>query len=76
MLLVRLLSDPDTRQWLWEILDASHCFEARIAAVNGYAPDPIGTWLMAGEQKVGWWIWEQLDEAAPMLASQMRREHR
>jgi hypothetical protein len=77
MLLIRLLSDQDIRQWLWEVvIDAGHAFETRMGSVGGYAHDPIGTWLMAGEQKLAWWIWEQLDAASPDLASLMRREHR
>lgn len=75
LLLIGLLGDENIRQWLWEIIDQGHAFEVRIAS-TGYSPDPIGTWLMAGEQRLAWWIWEQLDEASPELAGLMRREHK
>ena len=77
MLLTRLLGDPDIRQWLWEILDAGHAFGGpRRAAVGGYAADMLGDYIFFGEHRLAWWIWTQLDDASPELASQMRREHR
>lgn len=74
-LLRRLLGDAEVRAFIREFLDDCHAFEPRFAS-TGYSPDPYGTFLYAGEQKAGWHLWAQLDEAAPELASLMRREDR
>ena len=71
--LIQLMQHPEGRVWLKEMLDKFHAFETRFASVNGMARDVEGTWLMAGEQRSGWWLWEQLDEADPVVASRLRR---
>ena len=71
--LMQTMQHPEGRKWLKEMLDRFHTFEARMASVNGMAPDPMGTMLLAGEQRCGWWIWEQLDDADPVVASRLRR---
>ena len=71
--LIQMMQHPDGRVWLKEMLDQFHAFETRFAAVNGMARDVEGTWLLAGEQRCGWWIWQQLDEADPVVASRLRR---
>ena len=72
-MIIRLLADEEVRSFFWEYLSDTHAFEPRFAS-TGYAPDPMGTFLYAGEQKAGWHLWAQLDAAAPDLASLMRRE--
>lgn len=71
--LVNLMTIPEGRLWLKEMLDRFHAFETRFAATPGGMRDDAGTWLMAGEQRCGWWLWEQLDEADPVIASRLRR---
>jgi hypothetical protein len=71
--LIGLMQHPEGRVWLKELLDRCHTFETRFASINGYARDDMGTWLMAGEQKVGWSLWEELDDADPVVASRLRR---
>jgi hypothetical protein len=74
--LIQTMQHPEGRLWLKETLDRFHAFETRLAAVNGFARDDLGTFLMLGEQRCGWAIWEQLDEADPVLASRIRRGER
>lgn len=74
--LIQMMQHPEGRVWLKEVLDRFHAFETRFASVNGMARDVEGTWLMAGEQRCGWWLWEQLDEADPVVASRVRRGNR
>lgn len=73
LLLGRLLAEPEGRRWLWDLLDYAHAFETRFAS-SGMGPDPMGSMFYAGQQNVGWHLWEQLDAAAPDLAGLMRRE--
>lgn len=71
--LIGMMQHPEGRLWLKEVLDRFHTFETRFASVNGVADHPAGTWMFAGEQKSGWWLWEQLDDADPVIASRLRR---
>lgn len=71
--LIQMMQHPVGRTWLKKMLDRFHTFETRFASVNGMARDIEGTWLLAGEQRSGWWIWEQLDEADPVQANRLRR---
>ena len=71
--LKQIMQHPEGRVWLKELLDEMHAFETRFASVNGLAPDPYGSWFLAGQQKCGWKLWEQFDEADPVLASRIRR---
>jgi hypothetical protein len=71
--LTHMMQHPIGRVWLKEMLERFHAFETRFASVNGMARDVEGTWLLAGEQRCGWWLWEQLDEADPVVASRLRR---
>lgn len=71
--LIAMMQHPEGRKWLKEVLDHHHTFELRFASVNGFARDIEGTWAMAGEQRAGWWIWQQLDDADPVIASRLRR---
>jgi hypothetical protein len=71
--LIQMMQHPEGRVWLKELLDKFHAFETRFASVNGMANHAEGTWLMAGEQRCGWWLWEQLDDADPVVASRVRR---
>lgn len=73
-LIARSMSDPAFRDWIWQYLRDCHVFETRFAS-TGYSPDPLGSWLYAGEQKAAWHLWAQIDDAVPELASLMRREH-
>jgi hypothetical protein len=71
--LTAIMQHPEGRLWLKELLDKWHAFETRFASVNGMARDVEGTWLLAGVQRCGWQLWEELDEADPLLASRVRR---
>ena len=71
--LIGAMQHPEGRRWLKEVLDHHHTFELRFAATLAGMRDVEGMWIMAGEQRAGWWIWEQLDEADPVIASRLRR---
>jgi hypothetical protein len=71
--IIGLMQHPVGRVWLKEKLDQMHAFETRFASVNGMARDEAGTWLLAGEQRCGWALWCELDDADPVLASRLRR---
>lgn len=71
--LIGMMQHPEGRVWLKEVLDRFHTFETRLAATPGGMSDIPGTFMMAGEQRSGWWLWEQLDEADPVIASRLRR---
>jgi hypothetical protein len=71
--LIGMMQHPVGRIWVKEVLDRFHAFDTRFASVNGLARDVEGTWLLAGEQRCGWWLWEQFDEADPVQASRLRR---
>jgi hypothetical protein len=71
--LINSMQHPEGRKWFKELIDRTRAFETRFASINGYARDDMGTWFLAGQQKVGWGVWEELDEADPVLASRLRR---
>ena len=71
--LIQMMQHPEGRLWLKEMLERWHAFETRFASVNGFARDVEGTWLLAGEQRCGWDLWDQLDKADPVQASRLRR---
>jgi hypothetical protein len=66
--LVHAMQHQHGRLWLKEVLDRLHTFDTKFANVTGER-----TWFFAGEQKAGWDIWADLDEADPVLASALRR---
>ena len=74
MFLQRQLENPLFRKWLWEQLDTLGTFENAF----GYSPagftDPMATQFKLGMKAAGWALWETFDNAAPELASLMRRE--
>ncbi len=72
--LTALLSLPEGRAWLWEVLDEFDAFKTRFGVTPSGFPDPQGTLYRMGMKDAGWWLWTQLDDAAPELASLMRRE--
>lgn len=74
--LTALMSRPEARAWLWEILDEFDTFRPRFGITPAGFPDPQGSWYRAGMRDAGWWLWTQLDDADPDLASMMRREHK
>lgn len=76
VLLLRLLNDPDTRDWIWGLLTEFGTFEMKFAATPTGFPDPQATAYHRGRHSAGWRIWAELDDAAPELASLMRREHK
>jgi len=71
--LVGMMQHPEGRKWLKEVLDHFHTFELRFATTQGGQRDDLGTFTLAGEQRSGWWLWQQLDEADPVIASRLRR---
>lgn len=72
--LVRLLSDPDGREWIMELMRDWNVFGPMQSATTPTGhPDQIATAFLSGLSKAGWRIWAELDEASPELASAMRR---
>lgn len=74
LFLYRLLNDPDFRAWLWDKMVAFGTFENRFMASPTGFPDQMATQFQAGMKAAGWALWEEFDNAAPDLASLMRRE--
>lgn len=74
LFLYRLMNDPDFRGWLWERLVDFGTFENRFMASPTGFPDQAATQFQSGMKAAGWALWEQFDDAAPDLASLMRRE--
>jgi hypothetical protein len=72
--LKRELNDPVFRDWMWSLLDDFGTFTKVIAASPTGFPDPRATDYHDGRRSCGWRIWVELDDAAPELASLMRRE--
>jgi hypothetical protein len=73
--LARLLSDPEGREWIWEILTRCSTFAIiHASGPNGF-PDPLATEFHRGIWDAGWKLWCELDDAVPEMASRMRREH-
>ena len=72
--LVHLMSNEMFRKWLFTQLQAFGTFDNAFGATPTGFPDPYATWFKAGMKAAGWSLWEVFDEAAPDLASLMRRE--
>lgn len=72
--LQRQMENTMFREWLWDQLTALGTFENSF----GYSPagftDPMATQFKLGMKAAGWALWETFDNAAPELASLMRRE--
>lgn len=72
--LVTQMQNPMFREWLMEKLVGFGTFENAFgASVTGF-PDPLATYMRSGMKAAGWSLWEEFDDAAPDLASEMRRE--
>jgi hypothetical protein len=71
--LIQMMQHPEGRLWLREVLERFHTFELRLATTPGGMRDDVGTMMLMKEQACGWWLWEQLDEADPVVASRVRR---
>jgi hypothetical protein len=74
MFLIRQMENPMFRDWLMEQLVALGAFANTFGLSPAGFPDPNATWFAAGQKAAGWYLWEIFDQAAPELASQMRRE--
>lgn len=74
LLLTNLLQDPMFRELLWEQLVRMGAFDNAFGAGPTGFPDPLATQFQLGRKAAGWDLWEMFDNAAPDLASLMRRE--
>lgn len=72
--LVWLMENQDFRVWLMERLVEFGTFENCFGASPNGSPDPLATQFQAGMKAAGWSLWTTFDDAAPELASLMRRE--
>lgn len=75
-LLAALLANPEIRDWLWELISEFDAFRKRFGITPSGFPDSLGTAYRDGWRDAGWYLWTQLDDADPDLASLMRREHK
>ncbi len=74
-LLTALLQDPRIREWFWELITEFDAFNTRFGDQSaGHAAGQV-SFYWRGLHDAGWRLWTQLDDAAPELASLMRREH-
>ena len=70
----QLLQNAQFREWLMGKLVGFNTFGNTFAAGMTGFPDQNATWFHAGMKAAGWALWEEFDDAAPDLASIMRRE--
>lgn len=72
---LRHLMEADMfREWLYEVLTEFSTFNPPFGASPTGFPDPLHTQFLQGKAKAGWRLWTIFDDAAPDLASLMRRE--
>lgn len=72
--LANLMTSADFREWLWEVLTGFGTFQNAFGAGPSGHPDPMATQFQLGQKAAGWHLWATFDDAAPELASQMRRD--
>jgi hypothetical protein len=72
--LAQLMTSTDFRDWLWEVLVSLGTFENAFGAGPTGFPDPMATQFQLGQKAAGWHLFTTFDDAAPDLASQMRRD--
>ena len=71
----KVFADPAGRKAMWDILDALHPFDIRLAVGPTGFPDPMGSFIHLAEQQAGnrlYTSWLQLDPAGVLL---MQQEH-
>jgi hypothetical protein len=71
--LVDLMQRAQFREWLMEVLVSLGTFENAFGATPTGFPDPMATQFQLGRRMAGWGLWTLFDDAAPDLASKMRR---
>jgi len=65
-----LLSTPAGRNWMWQLLEAAHCFEL------SFSPDSQSvTAFREGERNIGLSLIAQITRTAPESFIQMMREN-
>jgi hypothetical protein len=72
--LARLMSEPLFREWLSATLLLFGAFANPFGISPAGYPDPLATQFALGRKSAGLELWEMFDDAAPDLASLMRRE--
>lgn len=70
----QLMESSDFREWLMEQLTGFGTFDRTFAVSPTGFPDQAATEFHLGMKAAGWYLWEQVDDIAPDLASLMRRE--
>ena len=70
----QLLQSQPFREWLHAILTEFGTFGRTYGISPAGFPDHAATEFQLGLKAAGWRIWEEFDDAAPELASLMRRE--
>lgn len=68
------MATPQFREWLMEVLLGVGTFAPPFANSPGGFPDPMATMFAMGRKSVGDELWIMFDDAAPDMASLMRRE--
>lgn len=74
LFLIAMMENPMFRQWLMEQLTGFGTFENSFGASPNGFPDHEATQFRMGMKAAGWHLWTMFDDAAPELASKMRRE--
>lgn len=74
--LIRQMENPMFREWLMEQLIGFNTFSKVFGLGPTGFPDHAATEFQSGMSAAGWHLWEQIDTAAPDLASKMRKEFR
>lgn len=75
LFIVAQMENPMFREWLMEQLVALGTFENAFGAGPSGFPDHMATQFQLGRKAAGWDLWTLFDNAAPELASMMRREY-
>ena len=69
-----LMRRESFRRWLWTLLESFNTFGRTFGVSPTGFPDRDATEYALGMKAAGWHIWTMFDDAAPDLASEMRRE--
>jgi hypothetical protein len=73
LFLKQLMEQELFREWLMDTLNGFGTFENAFGtSITGF-PDPMATQFKLGMKAAGWHLWTLVDDAAPELASLMRR---